>query len=188
MLPLWYFVDQSRILSKGIKILILSGLNNFHIWFIQEPRRRVSFALFFFLCARWTCSKCNWIKWKKKPCRFVVCQVKRDHRVPVCSWSVTFFLQNLISLKYYQWFFENLEEASLTNSSSSKVSLHVSKLHYQATIGLFCFSHARKPRNKTSACCFRKHKKQFYTCLYNEDLVKSYRKKHWLKGKLHCQY
>ena len=41
------FLDQLRILPKGLKILILFGFNNFHSWTIQEPRRSVSFALCF---------------------------------------------------------------------------------------------------------------------------------------------
>ena len=46
------FPDQLVMLAEGLKILPLLGFNNFLGWFIQVPRRGVSFRTLCFICQR----------------------------------------------------------------------------------------------------------------------------------------
>ena len=63
-------------------------------------------------------------------------------------------------------YFANLEESSLPNSFWSKISLHVSRFHYPATMGLFCFSHARQPRKQNMCMLLAKAQEAIlYICL-----------------------
>ena len=187
MLPLWYFVDQLRILSKGLKILILGGFNNFHSWFIQEPRGRVSFALFFYVRdERGRSATAS--NGKKKIKAMQVWSLSGD------TWSSR-FSQRLIRYIFARKFavnkilpviyFANLEESSLTNSFWSKISLHVSRFHYPATMGLFCFSHARQPRKQNMCMLLAKAQEAIlYMCL--ERRFGKYSDGQTLnKGKLH---